>query len=236
MSEPKLTKKRHVELLKQAIAANLDAIIGIVVGNEDMFDASGNANDDMQKRILKIITLIQTEGCCSGIPVTTAQREPDWYRLNQSDPNNVLGQVQVIGVNIFPYWGGSPETINGKSVASETQTKASNLLNALKPKGVTRVIITEEGWPSCAGNWGGQYPANAGIDKEKDYFSTWSKHESQVFDSYYFMAYDMLDGCNVVLGDQGNDSNNHFGLCSTTGQTKDQGLLTCPAGTDQKRR
>ena len=25
MSEPKLTKKRHVELLKQAIAANLDA-------------------------------------------------------------------------------------------------------------------------------------------------------------------------------------------------------------------
>jgi exo-beta-1,3-glucanase (GH17 family) len=205
------------------------AVIGVVVGNEDMFDASGKANDDIQQRIVKTILLIRGAGGFGDIPVTTAQREPDWRRLKDSDPNNVLGQVQTIGANIFPYWGGSPEKNSGKSVASETQTKASNLLTALAPKGVTRVIITEEGWPSCAGNWQGQYPANASIDKEKDYFSTWSSRESPAYDSYYFMAYDMNDDCNVALGNRDNDSDKHFGLCSATGQTKDKGLKTCPA-------
>jgi exo-beta-1,3-glucanase (GH17 family) len=213
------------------------AVIGIVVGNEDMFDDGGNANNEMQKRIMAIIA--STESSPVGQPVTTAQREPDWYRLNESDPNCVLKNeidpnckekpyLKIIGANIFPYWGGSPEKNNGKSVASEIQTKAGNLLTALKSKGVTRVIITEEGWPSCAGNWEKQYPQNAGIDKEKDYFSTWNKHQNQSYDSYYFAAYDMIDACVVAQGDRNNDSDKHFGLCSTTGQTKDSGLITCP--------
>jgi exo-beta-1,3-glucanase (GH17 family) len=75
-----------------------------------------------------------------------------------------------------------------QSVASQTQTTAANLVKALQGHGITNVIITEEGWPSCAGNWKTQFPTN--IDEEIDYFTTWGKHENQVYDSYYFMAYD----------------------------------------------
>jgi exo-beta-1,3-glucanase (GH17 family) len=75
-----------------------------------------------------------------------------------------------------------------QSVPSQTQTTAANLVKALQGHGITNVIITEEGWPSCAGNWKTQFPTN--IDEEIDYFTTWGKHENQVYDSYYFMAYD----------------------------------------------
>ena len=65
--------------------------------------------------------------------------------LNQYDPYGVLATVHVIGANIFPYWGGSPEkNMNGSSVASNTQATARNLNKAVgKP-----VIVTEEGRPT----------------------------------------------------------------------------------------
>ena len=197
-------------------------IIGIVVGNEDMFDWQGNPWDDIQFRIKRDIQTVRDAGV--SVPVTTAQRQPDWNRLSQSDPNKVLGAVQIIGANIFPYWGGSPEKINntGPSVATLTQDTAAKLLAALKGKGVTGAIITEEGWPSCAGS--DQSPTN--ISNESDYFSTWSNRPTPVFDSYYFMAYDLNSApCDVSPQ---NDANNHFGLCAANGKTKDAGLKTCP--------
>ena len=204
-----------------------DVVIGIVVGNEDMFDWQGNPRPDMQKRIVQDIKTIQDQ---VSVPVTTAQRQGDWCggpqpgcdpkrtnSLNLSDPYGVLNTVQIIGANIFPYWGGSPENVGGQSVASKTQTTAGHLKQALGKN----VIVTEEGWPSCASNT--QNPTS--ISDEIDYFQTWSKHENQTVDSYYFMAYDINIGCQEGF----KDADKHFGLCATNGVTKDPRLIACPA-------
>src|SRR5260370_14334692 len=220
-----------------------DTVIGIVVGNEDMFNDNGNPIPGIQKRIVDDITTIKGQ---VSVPVTTAQRQGDWcgglpapgcdpdrkHSLNQDDPQGVLNTLQIIGANIFPYWGGAPEALPPPDgVASLTQSTAKDLLTKLQSThpNITGLIITEEGWPSCAGNWHGQFPTS--IDEEIGYFSTWSKHENQTFDSYYFMAYDTSPTCsNGVGGGPGSasDADKHFGLCLASGATKDSHLISCP--------
>lgn len=227
-------------------------VIGIVVGNEDMFNDNGNPIPKIQKRIVDDINAIR-KGCdpsgnnCQAVslPVTTAQRQGDWcgglpapgcdpdrkHSLNQDDPEGVLNTIQIIGANIYPYWAGSPEALPPPSVASQTQSTATDLLTKLQRThpNITSVIITEEGWPSCAGNWKGQFPTS--IDEEISYFSTWSKHENQTFDSYYFMAYDTSPTCSNGGGGgpgSANDADKHFGLCLASGATKDSHLISCP--------
>jgi exo-beta-1,3-glucanase (GH17 family) len=213
--------------------ANGNAVIGIVVGNEDMFDFTGAAILKLQRRIVEDIDTIKAK---VSVPVTTAQRQGDWCggmasgcdpartksyhpSLNQSDPYGVLNTIDVIGVNIFPYWGGSPEKVNGVSVASFTQATAMDLSIALG-KGV---IVTEEGWPSCAAPE--QHAAS--IDDEIDYFHTWSKHANQSFDSYYFQAYDLAEASACGSRDSPGDADKHFGLCADSGVTKDSRLIAC---------
>jgi exo-beta-1,3-glucanase (GH17 family) len=153
----------------------------------------------------------------------------------------VLASVQIIGANIFPYWSKiaahvtSPDkpfcTTAGQSVACETQNTAANVLKQVKnPIGsgikstVTGLIVTEEGWPSCASD--GQPKTNQ--TDESDYYTTWNQHANQTFDSYYFQTYDLK----TAICDGGADL--HFGLCTATGGTKDSGLISCPAGTGSK--
>jgi exo-beta-1,3-glucanase (GH17 family) len=206
------------------------AVIGIVVGNEDMFDSSGVPILAMQQRIVQDMKTIKA---AVSVPVTTAQRQGDWcggtapgcdpgrtQSLNEDDPYHVLDNVDVIGANIFPYWGGSPEKINGVSVASNTQATAEDLATVLHK----RVIVTEEGWPSCA-NSPPQHPAT--IEDEIDYFHTWSMHTDQKFDSYYFQGYDLASQSDCSNGAAGGDANLHFGLCTASGQTKDAKLIAC---------
>jgi exo-beta-1,3-glucanase (GH17 family) len=230
-AEPEWTKTQ----VKAAIAAANNptygsAVIGIVVGNEDMFDYKGVPIPEMQKRIVTDIKTIMAQ---VSVLVTTAQRQGDWCggaapgcdpsraaphnpSLNQSDPYGVLKTVNVIGANIFPYWGGSPEQVDGVSVASKTQNTAAQLQNQLGKN----VIVTEEGWPSCFN--GDQNPA-ATLPNEQDYYTTWSQHQNQVFDSVYFMAYDLAEvsACGKEIG---GDANLHFGLYTNSGVNK----LTSP--------
>jgi exo-beta-1,3-glucanase (GH17 family) len=222
--------------VKAAIAAANNptygnAVIGIVVGNEDMFDYKGVPNRNMQRRIVADIKKIMAQ---VSVPVTTAQRQGDWCggaapgcdpkratpynpSLNQDDPEGVLSTIQVIGANIFPYWGDSPEQIDGVSVASKTQNTAMELQTQLNKN----VIVTEEGWPSCFNP--GQNSA-ATIANEMDYFTTWSMHQNQIFDSYYFMAYDLAAATECGTGGPLGDANLHFGLYTNSGVNK----LTSP--------
>jgi exo-beta-1,3-glucanase (GH17 family) len=205
-----------------------DTVIGVIVGSEDMFTYNGITVQDLQQRIVVDINTIKSGVNNKSLPVTTAQRQPDWCggsmpgcasnrtnSLNQEDPFGVLKTVQVIGANIYPYWGGSKEQVNGVSVASQIQTTAADLKAALNKD----VIITEEGWPSCSSP--SQNP-QASIDFEADYFSTWSMHTSQVFDSYYFMTYDLKPDSGCPGG-----ADQHFGLCKDTGATKASNLIGC---------
>ena len=232
-------------------------VIGIVVGNEDMFkDLGGNPRRfkpvfSMQRRIINDIKTIKDAGV--SIPVTTSQRSTDWCggidkpgcdptrtgtgendgensSLNNYDPEGVLSgpkAVTIIGANIFPYWSDKPATVmppdpcQGKNVACQTQTAAQNVLDAVQAvenSKVTGVIVTEEGWPSCASS---DQPS-ANITDEIAYYSTWSRHENQNYDSYYFQAYDLSSRSTCP-----SDADKHFGLCSRSGQTKSPSLISC---------
>ena len=197
-----------------------------------MYDSSGKAKVDLQQRIVADIAAIKD---AVSVPVTTAQRQGDWCggtangcdparknSINQTNPFDILvGTINVIGANIFPYWGGSPEKVNGVSVASATQTTAMDLKIALRGKGV---IVTEEGWPSCS-NPPDQHPTT--IDDEIDYFHTWSTQANQDFDSYYFQAYDLAEQIACGRGEPSGDADKHFGLCAVSGVTKDSRLIGC---------
>jgi exo-beta-1,3-glucanase (GH17 family) len=196
-------------------------VIGIVVGNEDMFDWQGVPQPDMQQRIANDIQTIRNNLSLgqSGV-VTSAQRQSDWGRLKANDPYNVLSKIDTIGANIYPFWGGSPEKINGQSVANNIEAAAS----ALKTQLGKDVIITEEGWPSCGNNAGMQ---DMNIASEIDYYTTWRRRLDK-FDSYYFAAYDNVDAANCTAS---GDANNYFGLCTAAGTTKDAGLCDCNSPT-----
>ena len=200
-----------------------------------MYDSSGKAKVDLQQRIVADIAAIKD---AVSVPVTTAQRQGDWCggtangcdpartnSINQTNPFDILGTIaaagNVIGANIFPCWGGSPEKVNGVSVASATQTTAMDLKIALGGKGV---IVTEEGWPSCS-NPPAQHPTT--IDDEIDYFHTWSTQANQDFDSYYFQAYDLAEQIACGRGEPSGDADKHFGLCAVSGVTKDSRLIGC---------
>jgi exo-beta-1,3-glucanase (GH17 family) len=236
LAEPGWTKAQVAAAIAAANNPTYgNAVIGIIVGNEDMFDYRGVAIPAMQKRIVADIKTIMAQ---VSVPVTTAQRQGDWCggaapgcdptrssshhpSLNQSDPYGVLKTVTVIGVNIFPYWGGSPEQIDGLSVASQTQTTAMQLQNQLGKN----VIVTEEGWPSCfnPGQNSAATRANA-----QDYFTTWSMHQNQMFDSVYFMAYDLASASECGTGRPGGDANLHFGLCTNLGGSNVAGCSSAP--------
>ena len=135
----------------------------------------------------------------------------------------IVKTVGAIGANIFPYWGGA-----ASSTAGAAQGQAKALLAVLTPFGVKGVIITEEGWPSC--NSPNQNPTD--INKEIDYYTSWKNRQNPVFDSYYFMAYNMSDACEA---EPMSDADNHFGLCNASGKTKNTGLIECPAVTRPRR-
>jgi len=187
-------------------------VVGIVVGNEDMFTYNGIPILEMQRRIVADIKTINSK-LTTSITVTTAQRQPDWNRLLASnDPAGVLTSISVIGANIYPFWGDSPEKVGGKSVAYTIPTSVT----ALQGKTGKGVIVTEEGWPSCGDN---PDTKDKTIAAETDYYHAWL-NRGDSFDSYYFSAYDNPQGCA--------DANNNFGLCLATAKTKSAGLVTCP--------
>jgi len=238
-------------------------ILGIVVGNEDMFDFRGDLLNNtlcfgdkknkkneqkcnMIQRIVDDIQDIQGEVPDSlKDKVTTAQRQPDWCggsdpgcasnrnnSLNQTtDGANLLKTISAAGVNIFPYWSpnflketecnpADPSKKGTDSQALCTQPTAQNVLNALKGVSgstVKSVIVTEEGWPSINSN--GQNPT--GQSQENDYYKNWQVHKDQMFDSYYFMAYDLAPPvCPTDPNPDPNDANCHFGLCKANGDDK----------------
>jgi exo-beta-1,3-glucanase (GH17 family) len=197
-------------------------IVGIVVGNEDMFDDGGNAQLDLQQRIATDIQTLKNNLSLaqSGI-ITTAQRQPDWPRLKANDRFNVLSKIDTIGANFYPFWGGSPEKLgSGLSVATIIQPQAVALAAQMGRK----VIITEEGWPSCGNNPGKR---DMNIDSQVDYYRAW-RFPADAVDSYYFAAFDKKDATGCATS---GDADAFFGLCTAAGTTKDTRLCNCDAPT-----
>lgn len=180
-------------------------IVGIVVGNEDLYKNERNKtiNEDNIKRIVRHINQIKSQ--LQGIPVGTAQQDGMWEILAQrNDPGGLLQAIDFVGFNFYPYWmmeNGRFKnlTLQQGKVEFFRRVQEVTSLPLLKDK---TIILTEEGWPSSHSP--GQNP-NTSIANKTDYYKWWKEREgSDRYDSYFFSMYDKL-------GNNGADS--FFGLC-----------------------
>jgi exo-beta-1,3-glucanase (GH17 family) len=185
-----------------------NCILGIVVGNEDVYNWNfTQANDLVQSHISADLTTIKN-GLTYFVPLTTAQQDGALLKLAMpgNDPHGIIPKLDFVGANIYPYWS-SPENPNFPVPA---QTEFYNRYHAVTAAYTQMVAVTEEGWPSQYN--AGQNP-HATLPNEKAYYTWWQNRATgaggttkDTFDSFYFALYD-----NQPLT---GDANNFFGLCT----------------------
>ncbi|HHT0594167.1 TPA: hypothetical protein ACTXXA_002516 [Legionella anisa] len=184
-------------------------IIGIAVGNEDVTNWNfTQPNTLVQKNIAADIDRIKS-AVGSKVKVGTAQQDGALLALSKNDPNGILGKLDFIGANIYPYWSSNPYT-----PYSGASTEFMNRYEAIKNKFPGKeIIVTEEGWPSQGSS---QQNPDASMENEGNYYNWW-KGRSDDFDSYYFALFDKqpTDG----------DADKFFGLCKA--DRNDKILTTC---------
>jgi exo-beta-1,3-glucanase (GH17 family) len=187
-------------------------IVGIAVGNEDMYVSPSEPNTDIQQRISNDITTIRN-AIGNVTPIGSAQQDGTWLSLAGDDPYGIIPKLDFVGTNIYPYWSGT-------SVA-DAPGEFTNRLNAVKaayPN--TRVIVTEEGWPSSSNN--PPQPA-ASLADEVTYYQYWlNRLPADNFDSYYFSFYNKQNVAPNV-----GSADNFFGLCAVDGSKKSDSLISC---------
>lgn len=206
-----------------SVQNNPGCIVGIAVGNEDIYDYTfTQPNAQIQQRISTDISTLQA-ALGATVPVGTPQQDGALLALAKSYPSNdpygIIKKLNFVGANIYPFW-------SAQQPAAPSATEFSNRLQAVRTAYSTanglsnniRVVVTEEGWAS-QGN-AGQNP-NASIPQETVYYNYWVGRTAQDnFDSYYFAFYDKVQPNN-------GDANNFFGLCTYTGTAKSASLFPC---------
>ncbi|MCL9685312.1 hypothetical protein [Legionella maioricensis] len=214
----------QVQSAISSVKNNPGCIVGIAVGNEDIYDYTFTVpNTQIQQRIATDIQTIQA-ALGSTVPVGTAQQDGALLALASNypgnDPYGIIKRLNFVGANIYPFW-------SAQQPAAPSATEFSNRLQAVRnaystsnglPNDV-RVVVTEEGWAS-QGNIPPQNP-NATLPQEITYYSYWLGRASQDnFDSYYFGFYDKVQPNN-------GNADNFFGLCTYTGASKSASLFAC---------
>lgn len=187
-------------------------IIGIVVGNEDIYNWNFTVpNPLVQSHISEDITTIKSN-LIHSVPLSTAQQDGALLQLARTpastfDPYGIIPKLDFVGANIYPYWSaGKP------NFPVPSQTEFYDRYNAVVSKYTQSVTVTEEGWPSQYN--AGQNP-HASLPNQKAYYTWWKNRATgaggtmpDTFNSYYFALYD-----NQPLT---GDANNFFGLCTAT--------------------
>ncbi|MBL7480591.1 hypothetical protein IZU94_11530 [Legionella sp. 27fs60] len=207
----------------RSVQNNPGCIVGIVVGNEDIYDYTfTNPNTQIQQRIATDISTIQA-ALGATVPVGTAQQDGALLALARNypanDPYGIIKKLNFVGANIYPFW-------SAQQPVAPSATEFANRLQAVRTAYSTsnglanniRVVVTEEGWAS-QGN-AGQNP-NATVPQEIVYYKHWvGRADKDNFDSYYFGFYDKVQPNN-------GDADNFFGLCTYTGTQKSPNLFPC---------
>ncbi len=198
-------------------------IVGIAVGNEDIYDYSFTTPDlQLQQRISTDISTIQA-ALGTTVPVGTAQQDGALLALARSypanDPYGIIKKLNFVGANIYPFWSAQqPSAPSAQEFANRLQAVRTAYSTANGLSNNIRVAVTEEGWASHSN--AGQNP-NASIPQETTYYNYWVGRAAQDnFDSYYFGFYDKVQPNN-------GDADNFFGLCSYTGAVKSASLFPC---------
>jgi exo-beta-1,3-glucanase (GH17 family) len=210
-----------------------NTIAGIVVGNEDVGNGSGGLYPDVLKRLADDMAYIKN-AIPPGIPVLTAQRKTDWDQLaaqynRYPEIRLFLTATDIIGMNSYPFWGGSPEKCGanipncpiGTSVAQTIPGDASDVLTKLRAVGIDKpLVITEEGWPSSSNQQTQNKDASPAA--QADYYTSWRSRAfgPNAIPSMYFAMFDNIHKIPT-------DADDYFGLCEPDGRTKGVPAAVC---------
>lgn len=207
----------------KSVQANSGCIVGIVVGNEDIYDYTFTVpNSQIQQRISTDISTIQA-ALGATIPVGTAQQDGALLALAKNYPSNdpygIIKKLNFVGANIYPFWSAQqPAAPSAKEFSNRLKAVRTAFSTANGLSNNKRVVVTEEGWASQSN--AGQNP-HASIPQEIVYYKYWVGRATQDnFDSYYFGFYDKVQPNN-------GDADNFFGLCTYTGTAKSASLFPC---------
>lgn len=182
-----------------------NTVIGIAVGNEDA------GNPVVEKRIVADAKTIQSHLKHKlKLGIGTAQTLDETKYLIQhyqkNNPNDLLNNINFLGVNIYPFWGNMDWNDQTKQWFFNTFHQLSQSLSSENNK--VKLIETEEGWPS-------EGASNASLTDQQAYFQWWkSRERTDDFISFYFATFDKLTS-NMGLADS------YFGVFNFSGDDKD---------------
>lgn len=186
-----------------------NCIIGIVVGNEDIYNWNfTQPNNTIQRRIAADIRKIKAAISGSNVPVGSAQQDGAWLKLaGSNDQYKLIEALDFVGANIYPFWSAQ------KPTEAQGHQEFMNRLQAIRAvpnfQGKS-IIVTEEGWPSKGSH---EQNPNANLASEQAYYSWWNTRQStDDFDSYYFAIFDKQP--------TNSDADKYFGLCEEERRNK----------------
>jgi glucan endo-1,3-beta-D-glucosidase len=169
-------------------------VMVVYVGNEDFHNQK--SVEEVKSWIAQTRSAFQAAGL--NTPIGSVQTDADW--LNDSMGGQIAGDCDVIGVNIYPYFG------NGAARANpiESLTRRFNAVVAKYPGKDVR--LTETGWPSEGG------PPEANFDAAQKYFRQYQEWATTNggYSPFYFQFHDV----SIKGGAEA-----HFGIALSNGQS-----------------
>lgn len=167
---------RQIEDMKRILHTYPHSLIdSIIVGNELLF-----RNEMSQDQLIEYIDYVRDYLHSEGIydiGVGTSEIGSKWTR-------NLAQHVDIIAVNIHPFFGGVPVEQSTKWTYDFLQQRIQDDIGPVSAK----FLISEVGWPSAGGNLNG---AEAGISQMQQFLDLWvCKNIDSEVGWYWFEAFD----------------------------------------------
>ncbi|KDO22347.1 hypothetical protein SPRG_12808 [Saprolegnia parasitica CBS 223.65] len=197
----------------QQIAADVNAIIAglrshpssvpiVYVGNEDLMN--GWNLDMVRAKVESVRASLVNAGVSKNVLIGSVQTDGDWL-----GNRGLAAAVDVIGVNIYPFFGASEDSKTNPIADLETRWNA--MLTAFPGK---RIELVETGWPHAGPTLNGHVPS---YTNAVDYFNkvqAWIQNQGKGGQRpSYFMFH---DNPHKVIG----SIEGSFGLANQRGEWK----------------
>lgn len=201
-------------------------LTGVLVGNEDATDGSGNPSNANITTIITYINQIKTQN--PQTRVSSAQTTGFWNNSTNPDVISLSNKCDFIAVNIYPDWNWqSPDANNQPKNALGSTLSVQDAVTSfiaqyqklvsLYPN--KQIVVSETGWPTTYGwvvNVQPPIQYQIGLTNATAYFNQiqdWAKRNNVVV--YYYSMFDDWYGVNTS-----SQYNMHFGLLDNVGNPK----------------
>jgi exo-beta-1,3-glucanase (GH17 family) len=212
-------RDNKIQEINNLVAKAMEGLVDIaVVGNEEL--AAGASTVQMLISDLNDVRQLLHDANCSNIPVTTAEPFSTLFSIDGNGSCTVkypqlINAVDVVLVNIYPFWKGVHIDISVADLAMRYQY-AVEAVHTIDPN--KSVIISETGWPSDGLT---HIDAEPSLINTANYFfesTKWSTDNNVPM--FYFAAFDENWKGPIEV-------EKHWGIWDSSGQLK-QTFVTEP--------